>query len=103
MAEDALFIQHRTKPGKRDDVEAIWRKHIKPTVAVNDDVVDFYGFGEDPESICAFQKYPDREATTAFVKTPQYAGYYEEVSPLLLGEPIIAALDVQWSKWGDRR
>jgi len=41
MAEDALFIQHRTKPGKRDDVEAVWRKHIKPTVAANDDHVTY--------------------------------------------------------------
>lgn len=104
MVGYALFIQHRTKPGKRDEAEAIWCKHIKSTVAANEDhVAYFYGFGEDPDSICAFQHYPDRAAAAAFVKTSQYAAYYEEVSPLLLGEPVIIALDVQWSKLGDRR
>lgn len=104
MAGYALFIQHRTKPGKRNDVEAVWRKHMKPTVAANEKhVAYFYCFGDNPDSICAFQQYPDREATAEFIRTPQYAAYYKEVSPLLLGEPNIVALDVRWSKWGDRR
>lgn len=97
----ALFIQHRTRPGRRDDVQNVWRKHMQPAITANKDhLAYFYSFGSDPNSICAFQQYPDKEAAGAFLQTEAYARYLEEVNPLLEGEPAITVLDVQWSKEG---
>lgn len=99
MTQFATLVQHRTLPGKREDVERVWQKHIKPHVAGNPNFrAYFYCFGDDPDSIGAFQSYSDRNAAAAFVKTPEYAAYYEEVKPYLLGDPTITVLDVRWSK-----
>jgi quinol monooxygenase YgiN len=95
----ALFIQHKTLPGKRDDVQRVWQKHMMPAIAINDGhTAYFYSFGADPDSICAFQVYRDQEAAGAFLKKPEYAAYLEEVEPLLMGDPVVTVLDVQWSK-----
>jgi len=36
MSQIALFITHRTEPGQRDAVRAIWRRRMAPAVQIND-------------------------------------------------------------------
>ena len=99
MTGYALFIQHRTQPGKRAEVQAVWRKHMQPAITANDGhLAYFYTFGAGPDEINAFQHYPNAEAGAAFLKEPAYAAYLTEVEPLLLGEPKVTVLDVQWVK-----
>ncbi len=99
MTGYALLIQHRTLPGKRDDVQAVWREHMQPAIAANPaHLAYFYCFGAFQQEICAFQHYTDAKAASAFLKTPDYANYRAEVTPLLLGEPVVTVLDIQWSK-----
>lgn len=101
MSGHTLAIQHRTKPGRRADVQKVWRKHMQPAIAANEGhLAYFYCFGSDPDTILAFQHYASPEAAAAFLKTPAYASYVEEVTSLLDGDPIITTLDVQWSKPG---
>ena len=98
----ALFVQHKTRPGKRGAVEAVWRRHMKPAAAANaGHLAYFYCFGMDDDAICAFQHYASREAAQAFLETPAYAAYLEEVTPLLSGDPTVTVLDVRWSKAAD--
>jgi GNAT superfamily N-acetyltransferase len=35
MTKTALFIRHKAQPGRRDDVQRIWEKHVKPRVEAN--------------------------------------------------------------------
>lgn len=99
MSKPALFIRHVTCPGRRDEVEHVWREHMAPAVAANGGhEAYFYCFGADPDVICAFQQYASREAADAFLETPAYAAYIAEVSPLLAGEPEVQSLEVVWSK-----
>lgn len=99
MTGYALFIQHRTRPGKRAEVQAIWRRHMQPAITENPGhLAYFYCFGAGPDEICAFQHYSDADAAAAFLKTSSYARYLDDVSSLLLGEPTVTVLDVQWTK-----
>lgn len=99
MARQALFIQHRTLPGAREDVARVWRKHMEPAISGNPGhEAYFYCFGGDPDAICAFQMYSNPEAAAEFLRSPSYASYNEEVTSLLLGEPTVTVLEVQWSK-----
>ena len=99
MAKHALFIQHKTLPGKRDEVQRVWRKHMMPAITANEGhEAYFYCFGSDLDTICAFQQYSDSDRASAFLKTPAYAAYLDEVSSLLSGEPHLTVLDVIWSK-----
>lgn len=99
MSGYALFIQHKTQPGKRAEVQAVWQKHMQPAIYANPGhLAYFYSFGAGPDDICAFQHYVDAAAASAFLKTTDYANYLAEVTPLLLGEPKVTVLDVQWVK-----
>jgi quinol monooxygenase YgiN len=74
---------------------------MMPAITANDGhEAYFYCFGTDPDTICAFQQYPDSDRASAFLNTPAYAAYLEEVSPLLSGEPDVTTLNVMWSKGG---
>ncbi len=101
MTKHALFLQHRTKPGARDAVERVWRKHMQPAIAANaGHEIYVYSFGNDPDRICAFQVYGSSEEANAFLKTPAYLAYQEEVTPLLVGLPEVEVLQPQWIKAG---
>jgi quinol monooxygenase YgiN len=104
MTKHALFLQHRTKLGTRDDVQKVWQKHMQPAIAGNPDhEVYVYAFGDDPDRICAFQVYSSVEAANAFLKSQAYREYEQEVTPLLEGPPTVEALTPQWIKPAFRR
>lgn len=100
MSQTALFINHRTLPGKRDEVQEVWEKHMAPAIATNPGhLAYFYCFdNSDPDSICAFQLYASVEASQEFLKTGSYAAYLKDVEPLLSGPPQVTALTPKWSK-----
>ncbi len=52
----------------------------------------------DPDSICVYQQYSDREAAQAFLKDPSYAVYLKESRLLLAGESEITAATPIWTK-----
>ena len=96
----ALIVKHKTQPGKRDQVRAVWEKHMAPAISANPGhTAYFYCFDNaDPDSICAFQQYTSVEASQAFLKTASYLAYLQEVEPLLSGPPQVTALTPVWSK-----
>ena len=99
MIKHALFLQHRTKPGARDDVQNIWQKHMQPAIAENaGHEIYVYSFGDDPDRICAFQVYASVDDANAFLKSQAYRDYEQEVAPLLEGPPIVEVLQPQWIK-----
>lgn len=100
MSKTALFIKHRARPGKRDEVRRVWEKHLRPRIATNAaHQAYFYCFDDgDPDLICVFQLYADRAASQAFVQAPWYAAYVEEVTPLLAGQPEISVATPAWIK-----
>lgn len=100
MSQIALFIKHTTLPGKRDEVQKVWEKHMAPAIAANPGhSAYFYCFdNSNVDSICAFQLYASAEASREFLKTDSYAAYLKEVEPLLSGPPQVTALTPMWSK-----
>lgn len=100
MSQAALFVKHKTLPGKRDEVQKVWEKHMAPAIAANPGhSAYFYCFdNSDPDSVCAFQLYASIEASQAFLKTDSYAAYLKDVDPLLSGPPQVTALTPKWSK-----
>jgi quinol monooxygenase YgiN len=99
LQKHALFLQHRTKPGARDTVQAIWRKHMQPAIEANDGhELYVYSFGADADRICAFQIYASAEHAQAFLKSPAYNAYEAEVGDFLEGPPVVEVLTPQWIK-----
>ena len=100
MSEFALFITHRTAPGQRDKVRAVWERHMAPAVESNDGhLAYYYCFDtEDADVLRVFQLYGDRAASEAFLKHPNYAAYLGEVEPLLQGPPQVHTAEPMWQK-----
>ena len=96
----ALIIRHRTKPGRRDEVSEIWRRHMAPAIMSNPGhTAYFYCLDNaDPDSLYAFQQYASVEASEDFLRTSSYAAYLKEVAPLLAGPPQLTSLTTVWSK-----
>lgn len=100
MSKVALFIKHRSLPGKRDEVRGVWERHMRPQIARNKaHDAYFYCYDDnDPDAICVYQQYSDRESSQAFLKNSSYAEYLREVEPLLAGQPEITAATPMWIK-----
>ncbi len=100
MATTALFIRHRTRPGRRDQVRAVWDRNVRAAVARNPGhaASHYCSDDRDPDAICAFQQYVDADAARAFLATESYAAYLREVEPLLAGRPEVTSLTPAWSK-----
>jgi hypothetical protein len=53
VSKVALFIRHKTRPGKRDAVREVWMRYMQPAIARNaEHEAYFYCFNnDDPDSI----------------------------------------------------
>ena len=100
MSSTALFIIHQTKPGKRNEVKAIWLRHMAPAIQGNPGhLAYFYNFdNNNPDSICAFQLYESDQAASDFLQHPSYQAYLIESRDLLEHDPRIMSLSPQWAK-----
>lgn len=102
MSKIALFIKHKSKPGKREEVRKVWEKHLRPRISENRaHEAYFYCYDDnDPDVICVFQLYGDRTGPQAFVDQPWYPAYEAEVGPLLSGESEFRTTTPFWIKGG---
>ncbi|MGH9898600.1 MAG: putative quinol monooxygenase [Pyrinomonadaceae bacterium] len=100
MTKVALFVMHKTQPGKRDQVRKVWERHMQPNIASNPGhEAYFYCFDNtDPDSICAFQIYTNSESLQEFLKTESYATYLKEIKPLLAEPPQVTSFTPMWIK-----
>ena len=100
MATTALFISHRSKPGRRDELKAVWLKHMAPAIQANPGHLAYvYSYDAKDENVVhAFQHYASESAAAEFLKNPDYLAYLEASRPLLEHEPEIEVLSPQWSK-----
>jgi quinol monooxygenase YgiN len=95
-----VLIEHRVRPGCRDEVRAVWERLLRPAIESNDAHEGYwYMFdADDPDIIRAFQSYPDEESASAFLTTAEYASYVAGVEGLLIGPPRVVRTDVIWTK-----
>ncbi len=100
MSKTALFIKHRTLPGRRDEVRRLWEKHLQPRIAGNiaHEAYIYCYDDDDPDTICVFQLYANRASAQEFLTGPWYAAYLKEVTPMLAYEPEIRAATPIWAK-----
>lgn len=100
MTRSALFIRHRAKPGRRDDVRRVWDKWVRPRVESNT-AHQAYFFcldDEDPDRISVFQTYTDKDAVKAFMAGDWYPQYLAEVGEVVAAPPVISPATVVWTK-----
>ncbi len=100
MSNHAVFLIHRTQPGRRDDVRAVWAEHMAPAIATNPDHLAYAYCVDhaDDDVICVFQMYASAEAAGAFLEHENYRRYLAAVEPLLAAPPEFHAATPIWTK-----
>jgi quinol monooxygenase YgiN len=96
----ALFVTHRAKSGRRDDVLATWSRHLRPLIEANPDHLAYaYCFDDaDADVVRVFQLYRSAAAADAFLQLPGYAEYLAEVMEHVAEPPRLDTATPQWMK-----
>ena len=99
-AGHALVLRHRAKPGLRDQLVEVWRRHMPEAVQANDGHQTYVicASHADPDVLLVFQQYRDATAAQAFLGNPAYLAYLRESGELLTGPPEVEAVEPLWSK-----
>lgn len=100
MSKTALFIRHQAQPGRRDEVQRIWERHVKPRVEANPAHEAYYFCYDtnDSDVICVFQLYSSEAAMQEFLSGPWYPAYLSEVSHVVAAAPQISPATLVWDK-----
>lgn len=100
MSESALFIRHKAKPGKRDEVRRVWEKYARDYIAgSNGQLAYCYCYDDDnPDTVIVFQLAANQASGREFVKQPWFADYERETAALLAGPSEFRAATPQWVK-----
>ena len=100
MNKTALFVRHQARPGRRDDMQRIWEKHVKPRAAANPaHAAYFFCFDDnDPDAVCVFQLYESAAAMDEFLAGDWYPLYLREVSEVVVAAPQLTTASLIWAK-----
>ena len=100
MGDLAMVITTRTQPGRRDEVERLYKEMLAPRAEQNDsqEVVVWAADQHDPDVFYLFEIYSDGEAMGANASAPWFGEYMAAVGPLLAGEPTVGMGQPRWSK-----
>ena len=73
MTGRAIFITHRTVPGARCRVQAVWQRHLQPTIDANPGHLSYhYCFDvADSDVIRVFQLYIDPTPPPTSFRAPR--------------------------------
>lgn len=98
MTKRAIFITHRTLPGRRQDVIEAWERHFRPLVEASGHDAYFYTTDdEDPDTIRVFQQYATIDAQDDLMSSQGYADYEAAVQPLLASPPEVDVATPVWA------
>ena len=102
MSQTALFVRHRTQPGRRDEFVRVWEKYVKPRAEANPahEAYFFCLSDTDPDMVSVFQLYSSPEAVREFLSGAWYAEYMREVARVVAAPPEILPAGLYWAKPG---
>lgn len=100
MSKLALIIKTTCKPGKRDEVRALWEEYLKPRAEANDaQEVYFTCYDDQNENVMyLFELYGSHDAMGANAGADWFQEYMGKVFPLLDGQPEMSMTTPIWSK-----
>lgn len=96
----ALFLRHRALPGRRDELMAVWERHMPAAIDANPDheAYVYTTVDDDADCLAVFQQYSNAAAAAAFLTDASYLKYLSESEHLLAGPPEITGCTPHWSK-----
>ncbi len=99
-AEVALFLTVKTQPGQRDQLIALWEKHLKARAQENEAQIRYVIARDaaDPDTLRITEVYATQAAFEANSQAPWFGEYMAEAGPLLAGQPEFHMGTPHWVK-----
>ena len=100
MGDLALFISSKAKPGKRDELFALYKELLAPRADDNDaqERVAWCADQHDPDAFHLFEVYRDQESFGQNAQSSWFAEFMGASAPLMAGEPTVAMTSPRWTK-----
>jgi len=100
MQKTTLILTVRTKPGKREELRALWDRHLRPRAEENaaQELYLYCHDAEDPDTTHIIEVYGDGDAMRRNAAAPWFAEYMRASAPLLAGGPAMARAEPVWAK-----
>ena len=100
MRKTALILRVKARPGRRDELRALWDEHLRPRAEANPaQELYLYCYDvEDPDTIHMVEVYGDRDAMAANASTPWFGEYMRVAAPLIDGRPEMITAEPVWAK-----
>jgi quinol monooxygenase YgiN len=96
----AMFIKAKARPGRRSELQALYRELLAPRAEANEgqEVVVWCADQHDPDTFYLFEIYRDPAVMGANARAPWFADYMAKAGQLLAGEPEVGMATPVWSK-----
>jgi len=101
MDKLAVVVEVTAKDGARDEIRALWDRHLRPQLERPDSAQELYLLCDDaadPNGLLLIELYNDRSRMDANAQAPWFSAYMQEVSPLLAGRPRMRLANPRWAK-----
>ena len=99
----ALVIKTKCQPGKRDEVRALWEKHLQPHSKSNtgQEMYVFCYDNQDADTLYLFEIYSSQAAFGEASQQPWFGEYMAAAGPLLAGQPEVGMATPLFAKGAD--
>lgn len=96
----ATIVSVKARPGKRDEVLALFEQHLAPRATANSaqQVVVWVADAADPDTFHLFEVYADRASMEKNAQADWFGAYMAQVGPLLAGMPEMKVGEPRWIK-----
>ena len=100
MGDTAIIVTSTARPGRRDEIRAIYDEMMVPRAEANDtqEVVVWCDDLHDADTFYLFEIYRDAASMGANAQAPWFADYLARVGPLMADEPKVRLATPRWSK-----
>jgi quinol monooxygenase YgiN len=100
MTTTAMLISGRTKPGKRDELYALYAEHAVPHVEQEASIptVVWSTDRDDPDAYALFEIFADGTAGPRAMQSEWFQAYLQLAAPLASAPAEVRRLEPRWTK-----
>lgn len=100
MDKTVLILKVKTRPGRRDELRALWEEHLRPRAETNaaQELYLYCYDSEDPDTIHMVEVYGDCAAMASNASASWFHDYLRAAGVLIDGRPEMSTCLPLWAK-----
>ncbi len=94
MEKFAIYVSFKAKPGRREEIKAVYDKHVRPHIEIGEHLlscVSSYSL-EDEDTLCLFELHSTPGLLEKAQELPWFKQYMTELDDILVEKPIFTPM-----------